>query len=113
MMTREVYLWVRYVVVSLSQIKVLSCAFSLQNPHTMKVENFHIGRLIKETLKEKERSIAWLARQVNCDSCNLSRTLKNETHIHSALLLEICIALDEDFFVHYSEIVRKKREEHK
>ncbi|MCL2511179.1 MAG: hypothetical protein FWF09_03925, partial [Bacteroidales bacterium] len=71
---------------------------------------FHIGLLIRETLKEKERSVAWLARQVNCNSCNLSRTLKDNNHIHSELLLRIAKVLETDFFVHYSEIVRKHQE---
>jgi len=71
-------------------------------------EDIHIGKLIVEKLKEKERTVAWLARQVHCDDANLGRVLKNSQHIHSELLLRISIALDEDFFAHYSEIVRKK-----
>ena len=77
----------------------------------MNTENFHIGRLIKETLKEKERSVAWLARQVGRNGCNLGRTLNDDAHIHSELLFRIAKILDEDFFVHYSEMVRKHREE--
>jgi len=68
----------------------------------------HIGKLILKSLKEKERNIAWIARKVNCDDANLGRQLKNSQHIHSALLLRISIALEEDFFVHYSEVVKKK-----
>jgi len=86
-------------------------AFYFKKPHTMNIENFHIGRLIKEKLKEKERSVAWLSRQVGCNSCNLSRMLEEKYHIHSALLLHIAKVLDEDFFAHYSEMVKKHREE--
>jgi len=71
-------------------------------------DNIHIGNLIFRKLKEKERSVAWLARQVNCDDANLGRLLKSNHHIHSELLLRISIALGEDFFTHYSEIVNKK-----
>jgi len=74
----------------------------------MKPENFHIGHLIKEKLKEKGHSIRWLAQQVGRNDANLGRSLKNDQHIHSQLLLDICIVLEEDFFAHYSEIVRKK-----
>ena len=74
-------------------------------------DDIHIGRLICQKLKEKERSVAWLARQVNCDDGNLGRLLKNSQHIHSGLLLRISIVLEEDFFAYYSKIVRKKNEE--
>jgi hypothetical protein len=107
---REICFLGRYVVVPLSQIEYNPALFYCKNPNTMNTENFHIGTLIEEKLKEKERSIAWLARKVGCNSCNLSRMLKTSFHIHSELLLRIAKVLDEDFFVHYSEMVRKNRE---
>ena len=67
----------------------------------------HIGELILKSLKEKERNIAWLARKVNRNDANLGRLLKNSQHIHSELLLRISIALEEDFFAYYSEVVKK------
>lgn len=66
-----------------------------------------IGKIIYQKLKEKERSIAWLARQINCNAGNLSRTLNNSQHIHSELLLRISIALEEDFFAYYSNIIKE------
>ena len=69
--------------------------------------NIYIGKLIAEKLKEKERSIAWLARQVNCCDANLGRVLKNSKHIHSELLLRISIALEEDFFAYYSQELKE------
>ena len=68
----------------------------------------HIGELIIKKLEEKERSIAWLARQVNCDDGNLGRLLKNSPHIHTELLMRISMALEEDFFVYYSEMIKEK-----
>jgi len=67
----------------------------------------HIGKTILQKLNEKERTIAWLARQVNCNGGNLGRQLKNSPHIHSELLLRISKALKEDFFVCYSEILNE------
>jgi len=67
----------------------------------------HIGELILKSLKEKERNIAWLARKVNRNDANLGRLLKSSQHIHSELLLHISIALEEDFFAYYSEVVKK------
>ena len=71
-------------------------------------EEIDIGKLISLKLKEKERSVAWLARQLNCNDGNLGRMLKTHKHIHSELLLRISIALEEDFFARYSEIFKKK-----
>ena len=73
-------------------------------------DEIHIGKQIIEKLKTEERSVAWLARQVNRDAANFGRLLKNSAHIHSELLLRISIALNEDFFAHYSDIVNKKPE---
>jgi len=71
-------------------------------------ESIHIGSLISQKLKEQERSVAWLARKVNCDDGNLGRMLKNSQHIHSELLLRISFVMEEDFFSYYSEIVGLK-----
>ena len=71
-------------------------------------DEIHIGKLIIEKLKREERSVAWLARQVNRDDANFGRLLKNSNHIHSELLLRISIALQENFFAYYSDIVNKK-----
>jgi plasmid maintenance system antidote protein VapI len=74
----------------------------------MKIKSsMHIGELILKSLKEKERNMAWLARKVNRNDANLGRLLKNSQHIHSELLLRISIALEEDFFAYYSEVVKK------
>ena len=73
--------------------------------------NIHIGKMILQKLNEKERSIAWLARQVNCDNANLGRQLKNNPHIHSELLLRISIVLEEDFFAYYSKKLKLSQPE--
>jgi hypothetical protein len=67
----------------------------------------HIGDIIKQKLKEKERSIAWLARQVFYDESNLHKKLKNND-IESSLLYHISEALREDFFAYYSKELNEK-----
>jgi plasmid maintenance system antidote protein VapI len=67
----------------------------------------HIGKLILQKLKEKERSITWLAKKVNCDDSNLGRILRNNHHIHSELLLRISIVMEEDFFAFYSQKLKE------
>ena len=71
------------------------------------MRDIHIGKIILQKLDEKERSIAWLARQINCDGSNLGRSLKNNPHIYSELLFRISIALEEDLFVIYSEKIKE------
>lgn len=70
----------------------------------MQYKELHIGEEIKEQLKIQERSIAWLARKIYCDPSNLCKQL-NCPHLHSDLLYRISIALDVDFFAHYSQHV--------
>ena len=69
-------------------------------------EKIHIGELILQKLKEKERSIAWLAHKINRNADNLGSQLKNSPHIHCELLLHISIVLEEDFFACYSKAVK-------
>jgi hypothetical protein len=69
----------------------------------------HIGKLILQKLKEKEHSVAWLARKVSCDSSNMRKILKNN-YIHSELLFRISTVLDEDFFAYFSQKLNKINE---
>jgi len=64
--------------------------------------NIPIGELIFQKLKEKKRSLAWLAQKVGCDDSNLGKTLKNSRYMYSELLFRISLALEEDFFAYYS-----------
>ena len=66
-----------------------------------------IGRLVFQKLKEKDRTIVWLAKQVSCDNSNLSKTLKNSQYIYADLLFRISIALEEDFFACYSQKLKE------
>lgn len=61
----------------------------------------HIGNLIKEKLRQQERSNAWLARKLFMDSSNVSKMLKR-SYIDTDLLLRISLILEEDFFLYYS-----------
>ena len=66
-----------------------------------------IGELIFRKLKEKGRTLTWLAQKVGCDDSNLSKTLKNSRYIYSDLLFRISLALDEDFFACYSQKLKE------
>ena len=62
-----------------------------------------IGKQILQTLKEKDRSIAWLAKRLDYDKSNLTKMLKNGKYIHYDLIYKISKALEEDFFVYGSQ----------
>jgi hypothetical protein len=62
----------------------------------------HIGNIIIQTLKEKDLTIAWLARQVYYEESNFYKKLKNN-NISKELLFCISNVLHVDFFTHYSK----------
>jgi len=66
-----------------------------------------IGKLILQKLKDKSRSIAWLAREMGCDDSNLGKTLKNNRYIYADLLFHISVLLEEDFFAYYSQELKR------
>jgi len=74
----------------------------------MRKNEIDIGKLILQKLKEKKRSVAWLAGEMGCDDSNLGKTLKNNRYIYSDLLFRISILLEEDFFAHYSQELKRK-----
>jgi len=65
-------------------------------------EKILIGEIIKQKLKDNDRSMAWLAKKVNCDSSNFCKKLNNN-HIDIDLLFRISEILQEDFFANYSK----------
>lgn len=72
-------------------------------------DELHIGKLIKQKLKEQERSGAWLARKLFTDASNVSKIIRKK-HIDTELLMRISIILDYDFFKDLSESFKENRE---
>ena len=66
----------------------------------------NIGFVIRKKMSEQGTTIAWLARQINCDRSNLCKQLQN-AHIYPELLLKISIALKTDFFAYYSHYFKQ------
>jgi len=62
-----------------------------------------IGSFILQKLKEKERTVMWLAKKIGCDESNLRKVLKNSRYIYFDLILSISIALGEDLFTFGSQ----------
>ena len=67
-----------------------------------KTSKTHFGDIILGILHERGLTVAWLARQVNCDGSNFSKDLKNN-NINRFLLFNISYILHVDFFKHYCE----------
>ena len=67
----------------------------------------HIGNIIIQKLKEKDLTIAWLARQVFCNESNFYKKLKNND-VNKELLFHISDILHIDFFIYYSEELNNK-----
>jgi len=70
-------------------------------------EKIHIGELIRNKLKEDQRSVAWLAKKVHRDKSSLCKQLKKDS-IDTKLLFDISITLQCDFFSCYSNKVGKQ-----
>ena len=73
----------------------------------MKKNNTQIGEVILQKLKEKDRNVSWLAKQIDCDISNLNKTLKNSHYIYFDLVYDISKAMNEDFFAHGSQKLKE------
>ena len=68
----------------------------------------HINHLILKKLEEKDRKIAWLAKQVGYCRNNLRKILKNNREIYPELILSISEVLEEDCFAYYSQELKER-----
>lgn len=59
--------------------------------------NIHIGEIIRQQLKERDRSIRWLAKKVNCDQSSLSKKLHDQ-YMNSDMIERISDVLDVNVF---------------
>ena len=67
----------------------------------------HIGEEIRKHLNKQERTLTWLADEIDCDVSNLSKKLK-QPFIHTKMLRCISKALNVDLFVYHSQRLEKK-----
>ena len=66
----------------------------------------HIGKLIEEEMKRRERTPVWLAKKINCERPNVYYIFRQES-INTDLLLRISRALNHNFFIHYLKAFEK------
>ena len=63
--------------------------------------NLHIGQLIREQLKEDQRSASWLAREIGCTRNHVYKVFRKSS-LDADLLLHISIAMQFNFFQYYT-----------
>lgn len=61
-----------------------------------------IGELIKHKLHEKGKSSVWLANQIPYSRANIYK-IYNKKSIDTSILMRISMALEYDFFQHFSQ----------
>lgn len=83
-----------------------------QNRYVSSGDEFHIGSLIFNKLKERRISVSSLAQQIHCERANVYKIF-NRVSIDSAQLLKISLALNTNFFTHYSETYKAKKKNKK
>lgn len=65
------------------------------------IEQIHIGKLIKQTVKNKGVKVAWLAQQMHCHRNNIYK-MYEKSWIDTETLMKISLLLDFNFFHLYS-----------
>ena len=65
----------------------------------------HIGELIKQTLKQRRKSVVWFAGELSCSRTNVYKIFSKQS-IDSYDLLRISKILNFDFFEVYSKELR-------
>ena len=68
-----------------------------------------IGLLIRQKLKERKKTIVWLAAKLSCSRTNVYKIF-NKRSIDTNYLLRISDILNFDFFELYSEELKKRKE---
>ena len=64
-------------------------------------EDFHLGRLIREELRSQQRTVKWLAKQINCER-STCYYIFDRKFIDIPLLEKISAALHRNFFADLS-----------
>lgn len=68
-----------------------------------------IGPIIKQKLKERKKTIVWMAENLSCSRTNVYKIF-NKRSVDTADLLRISDILDFDFFELYSKELKKRKQ---
>ena len=82
-----------------------------KNHESNEFESIHIGKIIEEELRRQERTVTWLSRKIHCDRRNIY-DIFSRTSIDTDLLYKLSIALNKDFFAHFSANLQQPIDQH-
>ena len=74
------------------------CIFEAMETHE---SNIHIGQLIHEQLRNDQRSVGWLAREIGCTRNHVYKVF-NKPSLDVDLLLRISKSMQFNFFQYYT-----------
>ncbi len=69
---------------------------------TIEYGYMHIGNRIKDVMRQRQRGVSWLAKNLPCDRTNVY-DIFNRSHIDTELLQRISKLLEHDFFEELSK----------
>ena len=69
-------------------------------------EEIHIGRMVRQVLKEQGRSVTWLAKELHCCRTNMYLIFEKQ-YLDIELLLRISKILNYNFFTQLSQSLDK------
>lgn len=67
----------------------------------------HIGELIKQTLKQRRKSVVWFAGELSCSRTNVYKIFSKQS-IDTYDLMRISRILDHDFFEVFSKELKNQ-----
>lgn len=62
----------------------------------------HIGRLIRQELRNQGYTVTWLTKELNCSRSNVYKLFEKPT-LDSSVLMQLSRLLNVDFFRYYSD----------
>lgn len=69
----------------------------------------HIGEQIKQKMKERQRTVVWLAKQLSCSRTNIYKIFEKYS-VDTDTLTKISTILEFDFFSLYSDYIKVNKD---
>lgn len=66
----------------------------------------HIGKLIRQKMEERQRTVVWLAQRLSCSKTNVYKIF-DKYSVDTDTLARISTILEFDFFSLYSKEIKK------
>jgi hypothetical protein len=70
----------------------------------------HIGKIIHDKLQDDGRSVLWLAKNMHCDRSVIYKIFQKQA-IDTAVLCQISLIMNIDFFTYYSDYICNKKKD--